>query len=695
MVGMASIARALACDGTALASLFLRDCGLDSDSVQRLAESLHVNGTLTKLDLSQNHLTTTQASGNHSGVHALADALRVNTALTSLELRRCSLGPEGATTLAEALKANSALRHLDLSANRICGVLDGRGTYAMEGLAALADALTINDSLEELVVGETGVDGAKMLGEALKRNGSLATIHLSEGRPLPVKQLKGTQPTDSLALSPDGFCENSLMYDESLVLAGVLVGANSSLISLEMCGGLCGLHPLSCDTRGRYTTARITAVSEGLKCNTSLKSLHLQRNWMKDDGAKVIADYLKSASSLLEKLDLSQNRIGANGAATLADALCENTSLTTLDLGENVLGNAGATAIANALIVNRSLAVLDLAGANDGKGGARIGDEGAKAFAEALRVNDALTSLDLDFQSIRSDGAAAIADALCTNSTLATLKLNWNQIRAHWDDEAGEDVPTPNGPMALATTLAASKSLIELAIRESNPLGPGVAEAFAEAVERNVSLTSLDISGWLSSPDAPPDGAAATKLSTAVLGNLKMETYNTIPIKSMRANSFTELTSETFSRKGRRCHYPTDIGDEGCILVAGLLPAMTLLTKLRLKRSTIGDAGAKLLADAAAKSSLTTLDLRSNQIGDAGAEAIAALITVSTCLAKLYLNENRIGDVGAKSIAGALAASTSLAELDLDENRIGDAGATALAQALSLADRASTLMLKY
>ena len=58
----------------------------------------------------------------------------------------------------------------------------------------------------------------------------------------------------------------------------------------------------------------------------------------------------------------------------------------------------------------------------------RIGAEGARALAEALKTNKALTSLDLRRNSIGAEGARALAEALKTNSALTSLDLRWNSI---------------------------------------------------------------------------------------------------------------------------------------------------------------------------------------------------------------------------------------------------------------------------
>ncbi len=64
-------------------------------------------------------------------------------------------------------------------------------------------------------------------------------------------------------------------------------------------------------------------------------------------------------------------------------------------------------------------------------------------------------------------------------------------------------------------------------------------------------------------------GEGASQLAAAVLSNDKIEKFNEIPIKEMRADSLTELN---LSSKG--------IGIEGGMVVAGLMPLMGSLTEV-------------------------------------------------------------------------------------------------------------------
>ena len=61
---------------------------------------------------------------------------------------------------------------------------------------------------------------------------------------------------------------------------------------------------------------------------------------------------------------------------------------------------------------------------------------------------------------------------------------------------------------------------------------------------------------------------------------------------------------------------------------------------------------------------------------------IGSFIPVTVVLTTLYLNGNSIGNEGAKAIAEALKVNATLTKLELWANRIGHDGAKAIAEAL-------------
>ena len=119
-------------------------------------------------------------------------------------------------------------------------------------------------------------------------------------------------------------------------------------------------------------------------------------------GAKYLATKLGKMTKTIE-LDLRVNNIDDAGVVALMRAV--PSSVKVLLLRNNNISDDGAKAIAEFLKTNKSVEVLDLSD-ND------VGDDGAKALADALRVNKTLKDLDLFHNAIAGDGGKAIAAAL-------------------------------------------------------------------------------------------------------------------------------------------------------------------------------------------------------------------------------------------------------------------------------------------
>ena len=100
----------------------------------------------------------------------------------------------------------------------------------------------------------------------------------------------------------------------------------------------------------------------------------------------------------------------------------------------------------------------------------------------------------------------------------------------------------------------------------------------AAALGANGALTRVDVRH----NNIAGDGAA--QLAAAVLGNLKIEMFNEIPIKAMRANSLMELD---LNGKG--------VGIAGIMVVAGLIPVMGALTRVDVRFNNLSEQGKEVL----------------------------------------------------------------------------------------------------
>jgi len=124
--------------------------------------------------------------------------------------------------------------------------------------------------------------------------------------------------------------------------------------------------------------------SSNTNSTTTMTKLYLEGNQIQDDGAKEIAHYLETSS--LQELFVGANQIGPEGATALAESLRINTILTKLYLEGNNIGAVGADAFAQVLVeCNGKTALKHLFCDNN-----NIGKEASKRLANALNSGTAI-----------------------------------------------------------------------------------------------------------------------------------------------------------------------------------------------------------------------------------------------------------------------------------------------------------------
>ena len=122
-------------------------------------------------------------------------------------------------------------------------------------------------------------------------------------------------------------------------------------------------------------------------------------------------------------LSLQSNKITSIGAAILADALNNNTTLETLYLDNNYISDHGVASLVNILSVhNNTLKILVLQQN-------RITDKGAKHLSELLKTNQTIIWLYLGENEITDEGIRLLTTAIETqNKTLEMLVLSSNKL---------------------------------------------------------------------------------------------------------------------------------------------------------------------------------------------------------------------------------------------------------------------------
>jgi Ran GTPase-activating protein (RanGAP) involved in mRNA processing and transport len=123
----------------------------------------------------------------------------------------------------------------------------------------------------------------------------------------------------------------------------------------------------------------------------------------------------------LSKLNLSLNHIGDEGLKLIAEGIRLNETLRVITIADAGITKASIPQFARSLSNKRFLTKV-LLDSN------KIGPEGAKTLAEGLKDNETLTNLHLSHCEILEEGAVSLSAALLNKKNLLVLDLNGNKI---------------------------------------------------------------------------------------------------------------------------------------------------------------------------------------------------------------------------------------------------------------------------
>jgi predicted double-glycine peptidase len=535
-----------------------------------------VTGGLTSIDLSDNQLCDLD-DGTYTavGITAIADAMRVNVALTVTTLLGNQLDAKSAKLLAEVAKQKGI---------SLCGIQHNQTTahFRLQGLKPPDAILLASDLTQAVVTGaltklslaknKLGEEGTKFLCDALDGNNTLKELDLSGDSSFSAtgSNIGGTAGAKHVA--------NMLLVNGALTSINLrgnyLRDEGWGAIFAAICGNKAS-KIMSMDASGEnISPAGVKLIAEALRTSVTgaLTVTNLLQNQLDEASAKMLAEVAKQkgislcgirrdqttadfskqnlkppfaillASDLpqadvtggLTSLNLSYNQLcgldyfgrgtyTAEGITAVADALRVNAALTSINLRGNKLGGWGWGAIFAAICGNKDSKIMSMDASCE-----NIGPAGVKLIAEALRtsVTGSLTSVKLRGTKLGDKGWGAIFAAICCNKDSKIMSM----------DASCENI------------------------------GPTGVKLIAEALRTSVTggLTRVDVR------NNNIAGDSAAQLSAIVLGNLKIEMFNKIPIKEMRTDTFTEL-----DLKGK------GIGVEGGMVVAGLIPVMGALTEMR------------------------------------------------------------------------------------------------------------------
>jgi Ran GTPase-activating protein (RanGAP) involved in mRNA processing and transport len=228
----------------------------------------------------------------------------------------------------------------------------------------------------------------------------------------------------------------------------------------------------------------------------ALKDLRLT-----SESAEVVG-WLMRQNRRLEIVDLTDNPIGARGAACVARALPQS-AVRQLLLSGTTLCDTGGTdqsgllALARGVALAPALQTLEL---RDNQIGARACSlVGLRALAAALKGKSCtVTKVDLSHNPLQSRGATVLASVILDSPTLLDLRLDGCRLTGDWG-------LTLDGVRAIACALALNTALEHLSLA-ANAVGRRSSEAvdqwkhtpcaalfLASALERNATLLSCNL----------------------------------------------------------------------------------------------------------------------------------------------------------------------------------------------------------
>ena len=372
------------------------------------------------------------------------------------------------------------------------------GSYTVEGIRALADALEANGSLTEVDVGGNSLKdaGIEVLTTALTMSATskLQSLKIDENQITSTgAKAVAAYVAISASLTKLSLASNKLEEEGAKAICEALKG-HKTLRELDVSG-----HPeLGSNIGG---PAGVKHVAGMLVANGSLRFVNALSNQLDAESATMLlqakASQAKAQTPSLRSLcgltreereiDFSSRGFRGADAMLLAFELPAMSSLTSLSLAGNDLGG-GIEDLSTGLRESSSLTMLDLRG--KGYGGGRIGPSGATALASAMAAMASLSVSDLRFNNLDTESATMLA-AMAKKKKVSLCGIKPGQTEAKLQGSYPNYMTVPDA-ILLTADLAVRSDLTSIDLSR-NDLDAEAAEAISPAVAVSASLTSLDL----------------------------------------------------------------------------------------------------------------------------------------------------------------------------------------------------------
>ncbi|MBU1357985.1 MAG: hypothetical protein KKC85_12220 [Gammaproteobacteria bacterium] len=447
----------------------------------------------------------TQCTFGPGTFSVLCACLNLCTALETVSFCQCEFGDGGAEDLSYALGGS-------LKTMTRCYLTDT--PLGDEGAGKLAIQLQKMPLLRVLYVGgcAIGEAGALTLAKALGPRDQLAKLDLYDnplgdvGSAAILNALKDKPFLSSLSMSNCGLGTKSLQPLMGLLASKVRLTklALNDLVRLGPLDSSFGkalkrqehlklLAVPDCN----LSDGSVATLIEAIESLTGLSGLNLGGQHFSARNANALARWLEH--SKLELLDLSACGFEDQTSELLMRALMKNTGLVVLHFEKNVMGPKACAAAARLLKVNKTLKSLSL----------RRCEIDDQAFAElcfGLSGKTELDKLDVTHNPFGAPGLAALQKALSSNAGIRSLSIGANHLSGAVVRSCFAEVMEKNGSLTfldLATLLAPQKqdwSQIEHRLKINSRLKDTRTHAYLLKLAKNFAAVTIglnDLGHWI------------------------------------------------------------------------------------------------------------------------------------------------------------------------------------------------------
>lgn len=354
-------------------------------------------------------------------IEALCAALTKNTQVTQIDFSRShgKITDVSATFIAELLKRNNTIQHIDLSYNHITD----------EGVKAITQVIT---SKKQSKVASINLSGSKISIE-----GVLSILQILRNPYYPGIRitLRDNRIDNQGAIAIAQSIEKNKFSSFFIDLNSNEIGGNGAQALFQVCDKINweGIKSSHQELEGRFSTVSLKYNPIGdmgvkYKSQSSAKSIKgrehtfIKENYIVFDfsyysithqGVINIADSFAQLSAPFG-FDLSNNKIGPEGAAAIEKLLLCNSEISYFMINNNKIGLAGALVVARFLEHNNTLTRLFLRDCV-------LSDAGIVAIAKSLEKNNTLTEAFLGNENENGGGQQALLNMLQKNTTLVKL----------------------------------------------------------------------------------------------------------------------------------------------------------------------------------------------------------------------------------------------------------------------------------